>query len=235
MRLKSWWRVCAMSGVALAVLIVGAESARAATIIEGFESGNLSQYTSTGVTNATVAGEYAHDGSFGLGIDEGGWIYRDDAAAQLAQGDTFSVWIQFDDIANGRAYFGFGSSAAGTLSFVLAPNTGDIRFQENPVFGFTELDSTPTAFLADTWYLAEVIWGFGGNLTGNLYGSDGSTLISSVSATSNLFTSGGIAFRGFAGIKAFDTVTLQSAPEPTTILLLGMAGAFWGFRGRRAS
>jgi hypothetical protein len=154
-----------------------------------------------------------------------GWIYRDDPAVQVSQGDTISAWIKFDSfvVDGGRAYFGFGSSPAGTLSFVLAPNTGDIRFQENPNYGFVELNTSAQSFVADKWYRAEVVWGVGGSLTGNLYDSDGTTLLNSVTDSSTLYTSGGIAFRGFDGVKAFDTITRNAViPEPCTLTLLGL-------------
>ncbi len=226
-----------------AVFAAGASVPAAVTVIEGFESGNLLQYTTASPpVNATVSGTYAHDGAFGLGVggQSMGWIYRNDVAAQVAQGDTLSAWVMFSEVADARAYFGFGAGPAGTLSFVLAPNSGDIRFQENPGFSFTELNSSPQTFAADKWYRAEVVWGIGGSLTGNLYDSDGATLLNSVASFSNLFTSGGIAFRGFDGIKAFDTITVDretAIPEPASIvvwsLLVGMGLVGWSKRRRQ--
>lgn len=179
-------------------------------ILEDFESGHLDAYTVLSTLSAgQVSTEYAHDGAFGLGIEGSIWIYRDDAAVHVKQGDVISVWIMFDNLVHGRAYFGFGASSAGTLSFVLAPNTGDIRIQENNTYSsYSELSTSPQTFAVNEWYRAEVVWGTDGSIVGNLYGSDGTTLLSSVSANSTLFTEGGIAFRGFEGVKAFDTVEL---------------------------
>jgi hypothetical protein len=50
-------------------------------------------------------------------------MYRSDSVAQVQQGDTISVWMEFPILADGRAHFTFGSSPAGTLSLVAAPNT----------------------------------------------------------------------------------------------------------------
>ena len=175
------------------------------TTIEGFESGNLNQYTRVGALGATTVSTLTpHDGVYGLRVD-GEWIYRADEAVRLSRGDTFSAWIMFDDIVAGRAYLGFGASAAGTLSFVLAPNTGTLIFQENNGFGFRDIGFATQTYLVDRWYRAEVIWGTNGSLVGNLYASDGTTLLRTVTASSSLFTTGGIAFRGFSGVKAFDT------------------------------
>jgi hypothetical protein len=121
---------------------------------------------------------------------------------------------------------------------VLAPNTGDIRFQENAGYGYAELNTLSQGFLADHWYRMEVIWGLGGLLTGKLYDSDGTTLLNTVSATSNLYTSGGIAFRGFEDLKYFDTITREAGvPEPSTgaLVVLGIGlGGLAGYRRRRA-
>ena len=189
-----------------AVLTVENQESEKSNIIEDFESGNLDAYTFTGSVDAVVAEEYAHDGEYGLGIVGTGWIYRNDEDVNVKQGDIISVWIMFDSIVNGRGYFGFGATEAGTLSFVVAPNTGDIRFQENNNYNYKELSRSFQAFEVDKWYRAEVVWGTDGSLTGNLYDSDGETLLNSVSDNSTLFSEGGIAFRGFDGVKAFDTV-----------------------------
>lgn len=194
-----------------------------ALIIEDFEDGNLSEYTFLG-SGPTISTAAAHDGTYGLEVSNSAWIYRNDAQVQLAQGDTFSTWVNFFDTADARAYFGFGASSVGALSFVLAPNTGDIRFQENPSYGFTELNTSPQTFVPDKWYRAEVLWGISGSLAGNLYDSDGTTLLNTVTSNSTLYSSGGIAFRGFTSVKGFDTVDVlkvEPIPEPTTMLLLG--------------
>jgi hypothetical protein len=186
------------------------------TTIEGFESGNLSAYTFvSSCSGPAVVGSPVHDGSFALSATSC-WIFRNDAAVQVAQGDTLSAWVRFVGSSDGRAYFGFGASAAGTLSFVLAGNTGDIRFQENPGYGLTELDTSPQAFVADKWYRIEVEWDLGGTLTGRLFDSDGTTLLNTVTSSSNLFTSGGIAFRSFPNV-IFDTIQrdVPATPTPT--------------------
>jgi hypothetical protein len=175
-------------------------------MIEDFESGTLDAYVIFPGALAVLSARYAHDGAYGLGLQGSAWIYRDDPAAHVKQGDVLSVWVMFDNVVDGRAYFGFGASSAGTLSFVLGPNTGTILLQENNAFGFTDLNSSAQTFAVNRWYRAEVVWGTDGSIVGNLYDSDGTTLLNSVSANSTLYTEGGIAFRGFTGVKAFDTV-----------------------------
>jgi hypothetical protein len=218
----------------LPVLLLALPFAAKAGLIETFDDGDISDYTLLGSCDTTGAtASAAHDGPYGLEATSGCWAYRDDAAVTVSQGDTISAWINFNDTADARAYFGFGASDLGTLSFVLAPNTGDIRFQENQGYGFTELDTSAQTFLADTWYLAEVIWGLGGSLTGNLYASDGITLLNSVTSASTLYSTGGIAFRGFGGVKAFDSISTVGVPEPGTLALFGLGLLGLGMTRRR--
>jgi hypothetical protein len=90
-------------------------------------------------------------------------------------------------------------------------NTQQLILMANPNFGFTDLDASPQSWAPDTWYRMEVVWGPGGALTGNLYASDGTTLLNTVSATSTFVSAGDIAFRAFGSSAAFfDTVRVTS-------------------------
>ncbi len=84
----------------------------------------------------------------------------------------------------------------------------------------SNLNAVPQTYLANHWYKLAVDWGVGGLMTLNLYDSDGISLLNTVSATDNTYTSGGIAFRGFRGDYYFDTYELSTAPLPGTLLLL---------------
>ena len=228
-----------VAGFALAALIAG--NSQAGVVIEGFESGNLAAYTSTGSDTFFVSGADAHDGSFGLSASDSGdpgWIYRDDAGVQLQQGDSFSSWVRLNSssLQGGRAYFGFGASAAGTLSLVLAPNSGNLLFQNNAGYHFHNIGTSIQNYTLDKWYLAEVDWAVGGALTGKLFDSDGTTLLNTVTANDNTITSGGIAFRSFPD-SSFDTITKINAasavPEPGTISLAFIAVGSALFAARR--
>jgi hypothetical protein len=167
-------------------------------ILEDFESGSLSQYVVVGggMPSAQVIAAAAHDGALGLRDFTGGdWIYRADAGAQVAQGDIISAWIRMPTAPDARAYFGFGASSTGTMSLVLAPNTGDFRLQYNPGYDFVELDFVPQTYSPNTWYRIEVDWRVGGLMIGRLFASDGTTLLNTVMSTHTAITSGGIAFR----------------------------------------
>jgi hypothetical protein len=199
------------------------------TILEDFESGNLNAYTvvfpplTGNVTNAA-----AHDRSFGLDMANGNdWIYRNDAGAHVQAGDALSVWVLFANVnnapapqiivnngADGRAYFGFGATATGTLSLVAAANTNQLILQNNNNYGFTNIAAVAQNYTANVWYRLEVDWGTSGTITGKLFASNGTTLLNSVTGTDTTITSGGIAFRAIGHDKYFDTVTKLSGPKP---------------------
>jgi hypothetical protein len=202
-----------------------------ATVIEDF-GGDLSAYTTIYryFPSASIAPGAAHDGVGNALVKSDGfeWMVRNDAGAQVHQGETLSVWTEFAGTADGRVYFGFGAvpnhlvhsplSDGHTLALVLAPNTNEFMFQGNDTTGGsggfkpaprTLGSSVPQTYDADHWYRAEVVWGTDGTLAGNLYDSDGVTLLNTVTATETTITSGGIAFRGFGSDKLFDTVMVD--------------------------
>ena len=214
-------RVCLL----VAVAAFGLGSADGQILLESFDDGNVDEYTGVLKSNpdvpssqVSVTAEAAHDGPFGLRYrgQFGNWILRDDAAVHVEQGDVLSVWIRADGEPRGRGYFGFGATASGTLTMVMAPNTGELLLQvsTNRYNHFTDIGSAPQTWLADHWYRMEVTWETSGTITGCLYDSDGATLLNTVTATNTAITSGGIAFRSFESGKFFDTVQVLGEAPP---------------------
>ncbi|HEY5312841.1 MAG TPA: pre-peptidase C-terminal domain-containing protein, partial [Pirellulales bacterium] len=207
------------SQVVLGTLGYGVNDLSNYSVIESFDSASeLNDYTVTTTSTASLTAAAAHDGPLGLSTGSNtDWIYRDDAAVQVSQGETFDVWVESAGTPTGRAYFGFGASAAGTLSMVMAGNSGELQLQDNTGYGnnFTEIAVANQTWLPNHWYLFQVVWGVGGQITGNLYDSDATTLLNSVSAVDDDVTSGGIAFRGFSNAFYFDTVSVSSPQTPT--------------------
>ena len=150
-----------LSPITSAAFNVNSNVTTGSTVIEGFESGNLNLYTVVDGTTptASVSTSAAHDGTYGL-LDTNGndWIYRDDAGAQVAAGDTLTVWVRFTGSATGRAYFGFGAGPNGTLSLVAAPNTNQLILQSNAGYGYTDLADVNQTWTANQWYKLEVDW-----------------------------------------------------------------------------
>ena len=177
-------------------------------VIENFETSSMWNIANGRTATAVIGAYAAHDGPYGLDQYNGNdWIYRTDAGAQLHAGDTASVWLQFANSANGRAYFGFGASSGGTLSLVAAANTGQLILQSNVNFGFRTLAAVNQTFQANHWYRLEVSWSTSGAILGKLFDSNGTTLLTQVSAATNDIRSGGIAFRATGSDKYWDTVS----------------------------
>jgi hypothetical protein len=175
--------------------------------LQNFDDGLLTGYTFLGPNNASVTAAAAHDGPFGLQLGSvTEWMWRNDAAVAVQQGDTISAWVQAAGAPTGRSYLGFGASATGTLSMVLGGNTGTLNLQRNTGFGFLDIGVVPQTWVANKWYRFEVVWGVGGAITGRLFDSDGTTLLNTVTATDTTITSGGLAFRGFGPTHFVDTV-----------------------------
>ena len=80
------------------------------------------------------------------------------------------------------------------MSLVAAPNTNQLILMSNAGYGYTNLAVANQTFTAGTWYRMQINWSTSGSITGQLYASNGTTLLSSVTATNTQISSGGIAF-----------------------------------------
>ncbi len=181
-------------------------------LIEGFESNDANMWNVVGgptITGSFLSTAAAHDGSFGFDDTNGNdWMYRTDAAAQAKPGDQLSVWLQFPSAANGRAYFGFCTSASGDIALVAAPNTGQLIIQSVAGFSnYLNLASVSQSYLAGHWYRLEVDLGTNGTVIGKIFDSNGTTLLGQVVATNVGNTAGGIALRATGSDKYWDTIT----------------------------
>jgi hypothetical protein len=175
--------------------------------LQNFDDGLLTGYTFRGPNRASVTAAAAHDGPFGLQLDTfTEWMWRNDAAVAVQQGDTISAWVQAAGAPTGRLYIGFGASASGAYSMVLGGNTNTLILQRHDNFGFLDIGVVPQTWVANKWYRFEVVWGVGGSITGRLFDSDGETLLNTVTATDTTITSGGLAFRGFGPTHYVDSV-----------------------------
>ena len=179
--------------------------------VEGFETPVA--YALFGATKPTASTSTlaAHDGSYGLLMTSASdWMYRGDSSGYVQAGDTMSVWMDFPILADGRAYLTFGSSSTGTLSLVAAPNTNQFVLQNNSGWGFVNLAAAPQTWLTNHWYRLEVDWWTNGTIVGQLFDSNGTTQLNSVTGSTTAITSGGIGFRAISGSVYWDT--LQVTP-----------------------
>jgi subtilase family serine protease len=100
-----------LAGATSAAFNVTATATPSTTLIEGFGGGSTWYIVGGYSATAYLSTAAAHDGTYGLDDTNGtDWIYRNDAAAQVRQGQSVSVWLRFANVADGRAYFGFGAS-----------------------------------------------------------------------------------------------------------------------------
>lgn len=195
-----------------------------ATAIENFEDGSVADYTVLGGVASVVSPAAAHDGAFGLGTTEvtfPGWMYR--ATNLISRGDLVTAWVRPGTA--GRAYVGFGSSAAGTFALAVGVNTSSYLLQyiaySSPHETFAEV---PFAWTPGKWYLLKAQWSAGGLVSSSIFDSDGVTLLASVSGTNPAragITQGGNAWRGFGDTQQFDSLGQTSAPPPPSVPIAG--------------
>lgn len=212
--------------VSVAATCLLLSAAAQAGVVESFDTGAYG--AGWAFNNGTVTAAAAHDGGFGLSLNLSGgnstnWNYN--TSITVSEGDVLSAWVRLHG--SGRVYFGFGADAGGTQSLVAATNTAQEIFQDNGGYGFSNIGTTPFGFVSDKWYRLEIDWMAGGNAIGNVYDSDGTTLLSSLSQSGLPRASGGIALRGFPNVD-IDTISVNGAvpePMPLALLALGLTGA----------
>jgi uncharacterized repeat protein (TIGR01451 family) len=179
------------------------------SVIEGFESGiwpHAPWVSVGGTTLGTISSAYAHDGNYGLRDPE--WLYRTDVSLGNP-GERLSWWVRPTSGSAGRAYLGFGASAAGCWSAVVAPNTSQFMLQQNSGYLFSTAASISQTWQANKWYLVTVQFSSTSSVTCNVYDSDGTTLLNSLSGNSITGLPGGVAIRSF-GIFSLDTIVSGS-------------------------
>lgn len=230
----------AKAGIAACIALSAIGTPAHGGVIEGFESQQFAapwndagnggfSGTSTPFINATGA----HDGLFGVADGDGNWQYRTDAAAALTAGTAVSAWFRTTGQKFGAFNLGFGADANGASSFYVHTYYNKIAFQNNDGYvDFTDTTLGAFTFQADKWYLATVQ--LGPTTTGNIFDTDGTTLLASLTATGlNRGTTGGVAVRG-AGELSYDTISvnapaLSPVPEPASWTLMiagfGLVGA----------
>lgn len=173
-------------------------------LIDGFESGvwPAAPWVSVGGGGTALAAS-AHDGSYGL--QDPGWYYRTDISIGTA-GESLSWWVRPSNATSGRSYLGFGASAAGCFSVVTEVNGNSFAIQQNTGYAFVDVANVAQTYLRGQWYKVEVKFNSTTSVTANLYDSDGTTLLNTVSYGAVTGLPGGIAVRS---IVSFDLDTIR--------------------------
>jgi hypothetical protein len=182
------------------------------TIYEDFEQGTgwpwapWTRYAGTPPQFEAVHTAAAHDGTYGLEVNQGGymWYYRTDLSLG-APGTSLAFWLNVPGYGpsmtqSGRAYMGFGADAIGAYEFIIAPNTNQIMIYDDYPYGsFQQLAATPYTFTRDGWYKCVMDFVSWTEVDCVLYDEDGRTELARVGTTraAGWNTPGGISFRAF--------------------------------------
>ncbi|MBP7510887.1 MAG: DUF5011 domain-containing protein [Bacteroidia bacterium] len=182
------------------LLFAGTASAQLPPIVEGFETMTTwpsSPWVNAAAGTSTIVTTPVYSGTKALSCG-GDWAYRTDLNVGTA-GQKISWWVNFS--ASGRAYLGFGASASGGYSLLLAPNTTSFLIQQNAAWGYVDLISSAQSYNFNQWYKAEVVFNTSTNISCYLYGPDGITIVNSILNYSVAgLTPGGLSLRGFGGV-----------------------------------
>jgi len=210
------------------ITALGAVTAAHAIILDDFESGNLSTYTTAnGGAFASVTGAAAYSGNFGVSFPSttGPAFYYDTARVTSAGTQTRAKVRATTD--GGRIYLGVNASAGGTWSAVLGWNTSQLILQNNSGWGFVTSASAAFDPVANTWYTLEMDWKANGDMIVNVYDDPGANLLATTGAVSTGLTgSGGVSFRGFSGTGGeIHMDNIEAVPEPATMAALGIGVA----------
>lgn len=210
-----------------------------ATIVEPFTGGQLSAPGwSQGVgADASLYVPAAPDGSYGIALSEGAWAYN--ATIHFAPGEILSAWINpgpspsdSNYAQGGRLYLGFGASNTdNAFSIVAASDSNQLLFQNNANASFNDLTSAAQSY-GDQWYKLTLAWNTDGTATANLFDSDGTTLLQSVTETGLLSTNTGIALRGIGG-AVVTSIDVAPVPLPAAAWLFGSSLIGLGFTAKR--
>ncbi len=226
---------------ALAVLTAAVQASVAhATIVEPFTGGQLSAPGwSQGIgADASLYVPAAPDGSYGIALSESAWSYN--ATLHFAPGEILSAWInpgpspsESNYAQGGRLYLGFGGTGTdNAFSIVAASDSSQLLFQNNANTTFTDLSSTAQSY-GDQWYKLTLIWNTDGTATANLFDSDGTTLLKSISETNLLLSNDtGIALRGTGG-AVVTSIDVAPVPVPATAWLFGSGLLGLGFTAKK--
>jgi len=178
---------------------------RVGRIIDGFEDGDLSEYSGD-VSNpdVTVQGNVVDDGTYALQIPSGGTGTSDSTIVYSLDGDglpiypkpgdVFETSIYFGDDFDPDPFFGFGVQGFNSFYFVrIGAAEQDFAVGINDAGTETEFENVSAAITDGTWYTIEVTWKANGFISAELFDSSGSS-VAFVSGSDTTFSDGGVAF-----------------------------------------
>lgn len=174
-------------------------------LVEDFETGTWpwTPWIEASFDRVGVVGSgYAHDGSRGIYHED--WFYRTDYTFGSTEGEILSAWARV--ASNGAANLGFSADDVGTrmLSLLSAAERFEFRIVQSNYTGWTGATWVSQTYDPATWYRFEVEYNGGGEYTGRLYASDGTTLLNTINRDFLTSDEGGIAFDPY--YSSMDTI-----------------------------
>jgi len=124
-----------------------------------------------------------------------------------------------------------GTGSSNAYSIVAASDSNQLLFQNNANAGFVDQNSVSQSY-GDQWYKLALTWNLDGSATANLFDSDGTTLLQSVTQTGLFSNDTGIALRGIGG-AIVTSIDVSAVPVPAATWLFGSGLIGLGFTAKR--
>lgn len=224
-----------------AVSLVAVIGQAQANVVESFSNGQLSTAgwsQGIGADASLYLTTPAPDGSYGIALSEGVWSIN--TSIPFLAGETLSAWINpgpsgTDNVA--RLYIGFDAGVNGAYSFVAASEArGSLGFQDNNAYATPGFTNSVAQTYLDQWYLLTIsLSNDGSSATANIYDTDGTSLLNTLTQTGLSATDTGIALRGIGGV-AITSLAVTAVPLPAMMwLFVPISGLLLMSKRRRVS
>jgi hypothetical protein len=189
-------------------------------MVDGFEDGDLSEYTDDTSYFAANTNTPVQSGSYSLKSTGSSDTTRRNIISQSgldrdpSAGDTIRVYIQStksdpEGLVRNCGFYFFAQDTDNGYYVQIDGANELVKLFEKDAGEFTELDTASVSWSENTWYTWEIsTTSGGGTISVDVIETSSGSTLATASGSSSLYTSGGIGFGSTFGTLAADTVEI---------------------------